>query len=71
MIKVDSEKLKNILAEEARAKRDVLIADCDWRVMPDYPGDKSDWIAYRQALRDISEQEDFPEKISWPEPPCR
>jgi hypothetical protein len=30
---------------------------------------KNDWIAYRQALLDVPQQEEFPNTINWPIPP--
>jgi hypothetical protein len=35
----------------------------------DAPVDKAAWAKYRQALRDISEQDGFPENVSYPEKP--
>ena len=61
-----------VLATSARQKRDRLIAVTDYLVTPDYPIEP-DRLAkvkiYRQALRDISEQSDFPRSITWPEKP--
>lgn len=56
-------------AEEARAKRNKLLADSDWRMLPDSPGDKTAWGNYRQLLRDLPEQVGFPETATWPMPP--
>ena len=57
------------LIEEARQRRNSLLAQSDWTQMPDAPADKAAWAAYRQALRDITEQADFPHNIEWPAPP--
>lgn len=60
------------LAREARDKRDRLLDESDWYVMPDYPATE-DGLAtvksYRQALRDISKQAKFPREIEWPVKP--
>lgn len=59
-------------AEEARAKRDKLLAATDWTQVLDSPIDaetREAYRVYRQALRDIPEQEGFPETITWPELP--
>ena len=59
-------------AAEARAKRNALIAETDYLVMPDYPlgaGKKAAVLAYRQALRDVPEQAGFPRQIDWPARP--
>ena len=61
-------------AEEARAQRDKLLADTDWTQVLDSPIDadtREAYRAYRQALRDIPEQEGFPHSITWPEPPVK
>lgn len=60
-------------AETIRAKRDALLAACDWTQMPDSPLDdeaKAAWATYRQALRDVPQQEGFPETVNWPEEPA-
>lgn len=59
-------------AAEAREKRNALIAETDYLVMPDYPlpDDKRQAVlAYRQALRDVPEQAGFPRQIDWPVKP--
>ncbi len=51
-----------------RARRDELLRECDWRVLPDAPTPddvRQAWLAYRQALRDVTEQGD-PRMIVWP-----
>lgn len=58
------------IAEQVRAKRDSLIAKTDFLVMPDYPLTDEEREAvqtYRQALRDIPQQEGFPTEVLWPE----
>ena len=60
------------LAAEAREKRNALVAETDFLVMPDYPlpEDKRQAVlAYRQALRDVPEQAGFPRQIDWPVKP--
>ena len=60
-------------AKEAREKRDELLAETDYLVMPDYPLDeerKAAVLAYRQALRDVPEQAGFPRDVEWPEKPA-
>jgi hypothetical protein len=59
-------------AAEARERRNALIAETDYMAMPDYPLDeerKAAILAYRQALRDVPEQEGFPRQIDWPVKP--
>lgn len=57
-------------AAEVRVKRDGLLIETDFMMMPDYPlsDEKRQTVsAYRQALRDIPEQSGFPRNINWPE----
>ena len=61
-------------AEEARAQRDKLLEDTDWTQVLDAPIDtetREAYRAYRQALRDIPEQDGFPMDIIWPELPAK
>lgn len=58
-------------ATEARRKRDKLLADTDWTQTLDAPvsaESKAALRAYRQELRDLPQNEDWPECI-WPELP--
>ena len=55
--------------ESARAQRNALLAQCDWTQTEDAPVDKEAWRIYRQALRDISNQPEFPFNITWPDKP--
>lgn len=60
------------LAIDARAKRDFLLSATDYLLTVDYPitSEKlEDVKVYRQALRDITEQANFPTGIEWPEYP--
>lgn len=59
-------------ADEIRARRDRLLAVTDWAVLPDSPLDAQSLEAvktYRQALRDVPQQEHFPSAITWPRMP--
>ena len=59
-------------ATAARAERDGLIASCDWMAIKAFEGGttvSAEWATYRQALRDVSAQEGFPNDITWPEKP--
>lgn len=59
-------------ADEIRARRDRLLAATDWAVLPDSPLDVQSLEAvktYRQALRDVPQQEHFPGAITWPRMP--
>jgi hypothetical protein len=54
---------------DALQKRYSLLLTSDWTQLPDAPADKEAWANYRQHLRDITEQPDFPIKIDWGTPP--
>lgn len=61
------------LAEEVRTQRDALLTTCDWTQMPDSPlseEEKTLWKTYRQALRDVPQQDGFPSIVTWPEEPA-
>jgi hypothetical protein len=54
-----------------RAKRDQLLAATDWRLLRAAETGvpvESAWLAYRQALRDVTQQDD-PLAVDWPVAP--
>jgi hypothetical protein len=53
---------------DIRARRNTMLAACDWTQLPDAPVDAAAWAVYRQALRDITDQAD-PFAIVWPKGP--
>lgn len=56
--------------EAARELRNAILAGTDSMMIPDRPNvDEEAWMAYRQALRDITLQDGFPLNINWPEQP--
>jgi len=58
------------LEKNARDKREMLLSQSDWTQLPDISDEvRGTWIIYRQALRDITSQPDFPRKIEWPSRP--
>ena len=56
-------------AKSVRATRGEKLADSDWTQVADAPVDKAVWATYRQALRDITTQSEFPWTITWPDAP--
>ncbi|WP_145997685.1 phage tail assembly chaperone [Marasmitruncus massiliensis] len=66
---------RTMLSEKIRDRRDELLNICDvkycnsekWDSMTDEQ--KAGWRAYKQALRDIPEQEGFPYRAEFPEVP--
>jgi hypothetical protein len=72
------EKNKSVNKEELilkiAAKRNDLLSKSDWTILPDAPftqEQQNSWREYRQALRDITEQEGYPETVVFPEPPTK
>lgn len=70
------EEYREILIEmygnEARAQRDSLLKATDWVVTKAQERGEAiatEWLTYRQALRDISQQQGFPMHIEWPNKP--
>lgn len=54
-----------------RQERDAKLYQCDWTQLPDVPltaEQKQKWVAYRQALRDVTNQPN-PFNIVWPVAP--
>ena len=54
--------------EQARFLRDKLLSKTDWWAVQDRTMSQEE-KDYRQALRDITSQEGFPENIVWPTKP--
>jgi hypothetical protein len=69
LIKIDAVKIVAKQAANIRAYRDRLLAASDWTQVADAPVDQTVWAAYRQALRDIPQQEGFPHNVAWPVKP--
>lgn len=59
----------SMVAKAIRDKRDNLIGETDYYLMPDYPStpqNLEELKVYRQALRDVPKQEGFPRDVRWP-----
>jgi hypothetical protein len=54
--------------DEARVLRDTLLAATDWTANSDVTM-TAEQTAYRQALRDITDQSGFPANVTWPQEP--
>ena len=52
-----------------RAERNRKLSESDWTQLADAPVNREAWLAYRQALRDLTAQAGFPFEITWPELP--
>lgn len=58
------------LAADIREIRNKILRDTDWTQCKDIKDSISaPWAIYRQQLRDITEQPEFPQNIQWPIPP--
>jgi len=58
-----------ILISLIRQRRNELLKESDWTQIVDAPVDKLVWANYRQALRDITQQSEFPAQVQWPVQP--
>ena len=56
-------------AATIRQERNRLLKDTDYAVLPDSGHDTQEIRTYRQALRDITSQETFPDSVTWPTKP--
>ena len=63
---------KEVLSLDVRLERNKLLSNTDHLIQSDYPisdEKKQEIKAYRQALRDIPQQDGFPDNIVWPDKP--
>ena len=70
--KKSEEQKLNKLATEIRSKRNLLLAETDYLLMPDYPISQEHLEKvkeYRQQLRDITKQDEFPKNVTFPDFP--
>lgn len=64
-----------LLAEAWRVQRDAMLNEtdvvyCNAELWESYSAEKkAEWRAYKQALRDVTKQADFPLKVEWPTRP--
>lgn len=68
----DVEQENSLLSHELREQRNQLLAETDKYMTIDYPiseDKKQELKEYRQALRDITIQKEFPRNVVWPEKP--
>ena len=71
-LKFAKDKEYDAIGDELREERNRLLTSCDWTQGADSPLDsdqKPAWAAYRQALRDVPEQQGFPYDVIWPTQP--
>ena len=54
--------------QSVRSQRDYLLQQTDWMALSDNTM-SPEWAAYRQSLRDVTNQAGFPWSITWPTKP--
>jgi hypothetical protein len=73
-VEVGEETSPPLTADEANATIARMLINTAWAVASDdltiTRGQRADWIAFRQALRDIPLQSGFPTNIVWPSEPA-
>lgn len=60
------------IQQRERDRRNKYLSYSDKYAIVDYPisaEEREQWLAYRQALRDVTSQAGFPHNIEWPTPP--
>lgn len=60
------------VADRVRVERNQKLSDSDWVVVMNTEagtGVPTEWAAYRQSLRDITDQAGFPHSVNWPVKP--
>ena len=55
--------------EQIRSRRNNLLTSSDYTQMTDWPGDKTSWATYRQALRDLPQTYTNATDVIWPTAP--
>lgn len=69
LLELAKEKYGQKLADEIRKIRDELLKETDKYLLEDFPiteEQKEKYKIYRNALREIPEQQGFPHDVSWP-----
>ena len=66
---VTNERREAAAWDDLRARRNKLLASCDWTQVADAPVDAAAWAAYRQSLRDLPSNTADPHNPIWPTPP--
>lgn len=55
---------------EVREERNLLLSQSDWTQCRDVNlSNDIEWVEYRQKLRDITNQPEFPHTVTWPKKP--
>ena len=67
--KEEADALQKLQAIQCRKDRDLLLQSSDWSQVADAPVNKEIWATYRQQLRDVTKQPNFPYEVVWPNKP--
>jgi len=67
-IDAETARTNTIAAAAARTKRDLLLSETDFHALTDTDMSEA-MTTYRQALRDVPQQDEFPNEINWPTEP--
>lgn len=68
----EKQDVTNRRIQDVKNLRFHYLITCDWTQLPNAPitdEKKQQWEIYRQALRDITTQENYPWNITWPDTP--
>jgi hypothetical protein len=55
--------------DDIRQLRNQLLTQSDWTMLADAPVDRDAWVAYRQKLRDLTDEFERPNDVIWPTKP--
>lgn len=60
---------QELLENNIRNRRNILLLQSDWTQNPDVNVDRKAWADYREELRNVTKQPGFPNNVVWPIPP--
>jgi len=66
--RADDAGVNDRMCASVRNQRTRLLTDTDWQALSDNTMTPA-WASYRQALRDITDQDGFPSDVVWPTKP--
>lgn len=66
----EQQQLIDMEADQIRRDRNWALMQTDWIFAPDVTVENMDeWLEFRQALRDVPQQANFPKEVEWPRHP--
>jgi len=68
---MSDQEIYDMRAADIRVRRNILLSASDWTHMVSdrVVENQAAWATYRQSLRDISTQAEFPNTVNWPVEP--